>query len=77
MFSRTYAGFRVIGGESMKDVDPHESIAVTRRDYQELLMSFRQVVDERNALLCEVERLLSRREDVSDQDLLPVQRRAG
>ena len=61
----------------MKDVDPHESIAVTRRDYQELLMSFGQVVDERNALLCEVERLLSRREDVSDQDLLPVQRRAG
>jgi hypothetical protein len=61
----------------MKDVDPYESIAVTRRDYQELLMSFRQVVEERNALLYEVERLLSTREDVSDHDLLPVQRRAG
>ncbi len=61
----------------MKDVDPYESIAVTRRDYQELLMSFRQVVEERNALLCEVERLLSMREDVSDHDLLHVRRRAG
>jgi hypothetical protein len=61
----------------MTDVDPYESIAVARRDYQELLMSFRQVVEERNALLCEVERLLSRREDVSDLDLLPVRRRAG
>src|SRR5580692_3919110 len=69
--------FRVIGGGSMKDVDPCESIAVTRRDYQELLMSFRQVVEERNALLCEVERLLSTREDVSDHDLLQVRRRAG
>jgi hypothetical protein len=61
----------------MKDVDPYESIAVTRRDYQELLMSFRQVVEERNALLCEVEQLLSTRADVSDHDLLPIQRRAG
>jgi hypothetical protein len=61
----------------MKNVDPYESIAVTRRDYQELLMSFRQVVDERNALLREVERLLSTREYISDQDLLPDQRRAG
>jgi hypothetical protein len=61
----------------MKDVDPYESIAVTRRDYQELLMSFRQVVEERNALLWEVERLLSRREGDSDHDPLPVQRRAG
>jgi hypothetical protein len=61
----------------MKDVDPYESIAVTRRDYQELLMSFRQVVEERNALLWEVERLLSSREDDSDHDPLPVQRRAG
>jgi hypothetical protein len=69
--------FRVIGGGSMKNVDPYESIAVTRRDYQELLMSFRQVVDERNALLREVERLLSTREYISDQDLLPDQRRAG
>ena len=58
----------------MKDVDPHESVAVTRRDYQELLISFRQVVEERNALLFEVERLLSRREDDSDHDLFPVQR---
>jgi hypothetical protein len=61
----------------MKDVDPYESVAVTRRDYQELLSSFRQVVEERNALLCEVEQLLSRQEDVSDHELLPVQRRAG
>jgi hypothetical protein len=61
----------------MKDVDPYESIAVIRRDYQELLMSFRRVVEERNALLCEVERLLSTREDVSDHDLLQVRRRAG
>ena len=61
----------------MKDVDPYESVAVTRRDYEELLRSFRQVVEERNALLCEVERLLSRREDDSDHDLFPVQRRAG
>jgi hypothetical protein len=61
----------------MKDVDPTEAIAVTRRDYQELLMSFRQVVEERNALLCEVQRLLTTREDVSAHDLLPAQRRAG
>jgi hypothetical protein len=67
---------RVIGG-SMEDVDPYESVAATRRDYQELLMSFRQVVEERNALLCEVARLLSRREDDSDYDQFPVQRRAG
>jgi hypothetical protein len=61
----------------MNDVDPYESIALARRDYQELLMSFRQVVEERNALLCEVERLLTTREDVSAHDFLPVQRRAG
>jgi regulator of replication initiation timing len=61
----------------MKDVDPSESIAVTRRDYQELLTSFRQVVEERNALLCEVERLHSRPEDVPEHHPLHVQRRAG
>jgi hypothetical protein len=61
----------------MKDVDPYESVAVTHRDYQELLISFRQVVEERNALLCELEQLLSTREDSSDIELLPAQRRAG
>jgi regulator of replication initiation timing len=61
----------------MNDVDPHQSVAVTRRDYQELLTSFRQLVEERNALLCEVERLWSRREELPDQHPLPIQQRAG
>jgi hypothetical protein len=41
----------------MKDGYPNQSVGTSQRDYQELLASFRQVSDERNALRSIVERL--------------------
>jgi predicted nucleic acid-binding Zn-ribbon protein len=41
----------------MKDRYPHQSVDTSQRDYQDLLASFRQVTEERNALRSDVERL--------------------
>jgi transposase len=41
----------------MKDGYPYRSVGASQRDYQELLASFRQLSDERNALRSIVERL--------------------
>ena len=41
----------------MKDRYPYQSVDPSQRDYQELLASFRQLSDERNALRSIVERL--------------------
>jgi hypothetical protein len=41
----------------MKDWYPYESVGQSQRDCQELLASFRQLSDERNALRSIVERL--------------------
>ena len=43
--------------ESMKDRYPSPSVGPSQRDYQELLASFRQLSDERNALRSIVEQL--------------------
>jgi hypothetical protein len=41
----------------MEDGYPHQSVDNSQRDYQDLLASFRQVTEERNALRSDVERL--------------------
>jgi len=50
----------------MKDRYPYQSVGPSQRDYQELLESFRQLSDERNALRSIVERLYEAREGVQD-----------
>jgi hypothetical protein len=50
----------------MKDRYPCPSVGPSQRDYQELLASFRQLSDERNALRSIVERLHEAREGVQD-----------
>jgi len=41
----------------MEDGYPHQSVDTSQRDYRDLLASFRQVTEERNALRSDVERL--------------------
>jgi predicted nucleic acid-binding Zn-ribbon protein len=41
----------------MKDGYPHQLADTSQRDYEDLLASFRQVTEERNALRNDVERL--------------------
>jgi predicted nucleic acid-binding Zn-ribbon protein len=41
----------------MKDGYPHQLADTSQRDYEDLLASFRQVTEERNALRSDVERL--------------------
>ena len=53
-------------GDSMKDRYPYQSVGPSQRDYQELLASFRQMSDERNALRSIVERLHEALEGVQD-----------
>jgi hypothetical protein len=53
----------------MKDRYPYQSVGPSQRDYQELLASFRQLSDERNALWSIVERLHEAREGVHDARL--------
>ena len=50
----------------MKDRYPYQSVGPSQRDYQELLASFRQLSDERNALRSIVERLHEALESVPD-----------
>jgi hypothetical protein len=53
-------------GDSMKDRYSYQSVGPSQRDYQELLVSFRQLSDERNALRSIVERLPEALEGVQD-----------
>jgi hypothetical protein len=50
----------------MKDRYPSPSVGPSQRDYQELLASFRQLSDERNALRSIVEQLHEALEGVQD-----------
>jgi transposase len=60
----------------MKDRDPYQSVGPSQRDYQELLASFRQLSDERNALRSVVEGLHEALEDVQDTRLSRTHLRA-
>jgi hypothetical protein len=63
-------------GDSMKDRYPYQSVGSSQRDYQELLASFRQLSDERNALRSIVERLHEALESVQDTGSLRSHLRA-
>jgi hypothetical protein len=53
-------------GDSMRDRYPYQSVGPSQRDYQELLASFRELSDERNALRSIVEQLHEALEGVRD-----------